>query len=138
VTSPDFYPTLLQAAGLPQVPEQHADGRSFLAALRGESFERGPVFWHYPHYSNCGGSPGCTVRHGRHCLVRNFDSGRTALYDLERDIGQTRDLADELPGKRRELSGTLDAWLADVGAVFPTPNPDWPPPDHPPGCGPEV
>jgi arylsulfatase A-like enzyme len=138
VTSPDFYPTLLEAAGLPPAPGQHVDGRSFLAALRGEPFERGPIFWHYPHYSNCGGRPGCAVRLGSHSLVRDFDSGRTDLFDLERDIGQARDLTGELPESSSELEALLDAWLADVGALFPAPNPDWPPRGQAPGCGPEV
>ena len=34
VTSPDFYPTLLEAAGLPPRPEQHVDGVSLAAAAR--------------------------------------------------------------------------------------------------------
>ncbi|MBC7240588.1 MAG: sulfatase-like hydrolase/transferase, partial [Chloroflexi bacterium] len=37
VTSPDFYPTLLDLAGLPPHPEQHVDGLSFAPLLRGEA-----------------------------------------------------------------------------------------------------
>lgn len=55
VTSPDFYPTLLEAAGLPFMIDQHVDGKSFMSLLKGEqNFERGPIFWHYPHYGNQG------------------------------------------------------------------------------------
>ena len=40
VTSPDFYPTLLEIAGLPMRPTQHSDGVSFAPLLRGdERFE---------------------------------------------------------------------------------------------------
>ena len=40
VTSPDFYPTMLELAGLPLVPEQHVDGVSLVPLLRGA--RRGP------------------------------------------------------------------------------------------------
>jgi len=52
VISTDFYPSLLEMLGLPAIPHQTVDGVSFTAALKGESFERGPIFWHFPHYSN--------------------------------------------------------------------------------------
>ncbi|MFN3193805.1 MAG: sulfatase, partial [Aureliella sp.] len=42
ITGTDYYPTLLDILGLPMLPDQHVDGRSFVAALEGEEFERGP------------------------------------------------------------------------------------------------
>jgi arylsulfatase A-like enzyme len=38
VISTDFYPSILEMAGLPSMPDQHADGVSFAAALKGEPF----------------------------------------------------------------------------------------------------
>ena len=58
VTSTDFYPTLLELAGLPPLPRQHLDGVSLVPLLKGGSLARGPLFWHYPHYGNQGGAPG--------------------------------------------------------------------------------
>jgi len=55
VTSPDLYPTILELADIPLIPKQHVDGKSFLPELKQEKFERGPIFWHYPHYGNQGG-----------------------------------------------------------------------------------
>jgi len=53
--------------------------------LRGESFGRGPVFWHYPHYSGQGGSPGAAVRWGEWKLIDYFEDGRKELYNLVQD-----------------------------------------------------
>jgi arylsulfatase A-like enzyme len=52
VTSTDFYPTLLELAGLPPRPQQHMDGMSLVPLLKGDSLARGPLFWHYPRYGN--------------------------------------------------------------------------------------
>ncbi len=65
VTSPDFYPTILEMAGLESRPEQHVDGVSLAPLLKGEgSPGRDSIFWHYPHYGNQGGTPGSSIRMG--------------------------------------------------------------------------
>jgi arylsulfatase A-like enzyme len=125
VTSPDFYPTILDALGLPLMPEQHVDGVSFLSALRGEPFARGPVYWHYPHYSNQGGTPGCAIRDGRWKLIQFFEYDDKGLFDLEKEPEEDRNLAVRMPDKTAELSGKLSNWLREVDARIPIPNPDW-------------
>jgi arylsulfatase A-like enzyme len=76
VTSPDFYPTLLEAVGLDLIPEQHCDGESFLPLLQGKSWTRSnPLFWHFPHYGNQGDTPGCAVREGDWKLIEFFEDG---------------------------------------------------------------
>ena len=125
-TTPDFYPTCLEIAGLPLVPEQHTDGVSIAPLLGGEEFERGPVFWHYPHYSNQGGSPGCSVREGDWKLIEFFEEDRIELYNLREDVGETRDLAKEKPETVKRLRDALAEWRVKVGAKVPEPNPDWP------------
>jgi len=126
VTSPDLFPTLLDAAGLAPMPDQHVDGKSFMPALLGDAnFERGPVFWHYPHYSNQGDTPACAVRDGRYKLIQWFEDDRVELYDLVDDIGETNDLAASMPDVRDRLLATLAAWRDEVGAKIPDVNPDY-------------
>jgi len=128
VTSPDFYPTLLEAAGLPLRPRQHTDGVSFLPALRGAAdFERGPLFWHYPHYGNQGGTPGSSIREGDWKLIEFFEDHRLELYNLHEDIGETRNLAAELPAIARDLQAKLTTWRQNVECRIPQQNPDWKP-----------
>lgn len=123
VTSPDFYPTLLAAAGLPAVPAQHVDGVDFTPALRGEPFHRGPVFWHYPHYSNQGGRPAAAVRDGRWKLVCQFEGDPLQLYDVVADPGEHTDLAARHPDVTQRLHETLLRWIEEVGGRVPPANP---------------
>jgi arylsulfatase A-like enzyme len=123
VVSTDFYPTLLDLAGLPLDPKQHRDGVSLLPLLRGNTLSRGPLFWHYPHYGNQGGSPCGAVRDGDWKLVEWYEDGRLELYNLRTDLSETHDLARDEPERVKQLHARLDAWRKDVGAVMPTPNP---------------
>lgn len=125
VTSPDFYPTLLEMAGLPLRPEQHVDGVSFVRAVQRRmpaSTVREPraLFWHFPHYSNHGmQSPGGAVRLGSHKLLEYFENGTVQLFDLAADPGEQTDLARSQPERAREMLGLLHEWRARVAAKMP-------------------
>ena len=125
VTSTDFYPTLLELAELGSRAEQHLDGVSLAPLLRGEAMPADrPLFWHYPHYGNQGGSPGAAVRKGDYKLIEFFEDGRIELYNLAEDIGEQHDLAEVMPEKAAELLSLLHAWQEEVSSRFPSPNPD--------------
>lgn len=123
-TTPDWYPTFLELAGLPPQPQQHQDGVSIAPLLRGETMEERPLFWHYPHYGNQGGQPMAAVRRGNYKLLKFFEDNHTELYDLSQDIGESFNLAEELPNLANELETLLDAWIQEVGGIVPQPNPD--------------
>jgi len=124
IASPDFYPTFLEACWLPLRPEQHVDGTSFLSLLKGENeFDRGPIFWHYPHYGNQGGTPGSSIRLGDYKLIEFYEDGRLELYNLQEDLGETRNLADTQPQIARELHKQLVGWRNSIEAKIPRPNP---------------
>jgi arylsulfatase A-like enzyme len=124
VTSTDFYPTLLELAGLPLLSQQHVDGRSLVPLLKGGAIDRGPLFWHYPHYGNQGGAPGGAVRDADWKLIEWYE-GETELYNLADDLGETHNLAATNPAKVKELQAKLAAWRKEVGALMPTPNPNF-------------
>jgi arylsulfatase A-like enzyme len=128
VTSTDFYPTMLQAAGLDLMPEQHCDGVSLLPLLKGAgTLDREAIFWHYPHYGNQGGTPGSSVRAGDHKLIEFFEDGHVELYDLREDIGEERDVAQAEPRLAQQLQEMLADWREKVKAKIPQPNPDYVP-----------
>ncbi len=127
VTSTDFYPTILQLAGLPLNSKQHCDGTSLVPLLKGEKLDRGPLFWHYPHYSNQGGAPAGTIREGDWKLIEWFEDGRLELFNLREDIGEKNNVSAANPGKTKELHDKLMAWQKEVNAVMPLPNPDYDP-----------
>jgi arylsulfatase A-like enzyme len=127
VTSTDFYPTFLEAAGLPLIPDQHCDGKSILPLLRGETvIERDALFWHYPHYSNQGGTPGSSIRMGEYKLIECFEDKHVELYNLANDIGEKTNLAETFPEITRRLLECLHEWQQSIEAKIPPPHPDYP------------
>lgn len=126
VTTPDFYPTLLDAAGLARIPDQHVDGVSMLPLLTGkDALERAAIFWHYPHYGNQGGTPGASVRMGNHKLIWFFEDDRYELYNLRTDPGEKHDLSHTKPKLLKKMQIVLSSWQQAVEAKIPQQNPDW-------------
>jgi arylsulfatase A-like enzyme len=126
VSSIDFVPTILEMVGLvDQIPDS-IDGVSITPLLRenGE-LERAALYWHYPHYSNQGGSPGGAIRVGSLKLIESYEDGSVELFDLEADPGETTNLADQLPQQVDSLRNLLLAWRLDLDAQMPAPNPNY-------------
>jgi len=122
VTSTDFYPTMLQMAGLPLKPEQHVDGVSLVPLLSGKGkLKRAAVYWHYPHYHGSGSKPSGAVRAGDYKLIEWYENNGVELYNLKDDIGEQNNLAARMPQKAAELQGLLHKWLKQVNATVPTP-----------------
>ena len=128
VTSPDFYPTMLEMAGLDPVPVQHTDGVSILPLLKGvPDLEREAIYWHYPHYGNQGGTPGASIRMGDHKFISFFEDRHVELYNLREDMGEERNLAEEMPALAQDLEKRLSDWQDRVEAKVPQPNPEYKP-----------
>lgn len=125
ISSPDFYPTVLEALNLPLLPQQHVDGVSFWRALQGEVIEPRSLYWHYPHYSNQGGVPSGAVRKGPYKLIEFFESDRCELYHLEEDISELNNLAEVQPELAEELRAELACWRDSHRALIPKKNWSW-------------
>ena len=122
----DLYPTILELLGLPDEPFQCLDGISLAAELKGASSPPPrPLFWHYPHYNQHPQSaPVSVIREGNWKLIESLESGDLELYDLENDLGESRNLAAEKPELAAELRKKLAAWKQEVRAEPMTPNPE--------------
>jgi arylsulfatase A-like enzyme len=127
IVSTDYYPTLLEMAGLPARPKQHVDGKSFVSLLKGEKMLERSFFWHYPHYSNQGGGPCGTVRQGDWKLIEWYEDMRVELFNLREDLSEKKNLATSRPEKVAALREQLHAWRTKLDAAMPTPNPDYRP-----------
>ncbi|MGC4016057.1 MAG: sulfatase [Luteolibacter sp.] len=125
VSGIDFYPTLLQLAGVSVKPKQVIDGVSLKPLLAGGTIEPRPLFWHYPHYGNQGGEPSSVVRDGDWKLIHYWEDGHNELYRLTADIGERHDLAATEPEQAARLWEKLQAWLKETGARIPQPNPNY-------------
>jgi arylsulfatase A-like enzyme len=127
VSGIDFYPTLLDLAGVPVPGEQDVDGVSIAKLLRGvddESVGGRDLYWHYPHYGNQGGDPSSTIRRGDWKLIHYYEDGHDELYNLSTDPGEQNDVAAQDSEKVNLLRARLDGWLAETGAKFPTSDPE--------------
>ncbi|WP_430809555.1 MULTISPECIES: sulfatase [unclassified Carboxylicivirga] len=120
VTGTDFFPSILDMAGQQLKPRAHQDGVSFMAALRQQNAptsER-PIFWHSPvDRPHATGDSNCTaVRKGRYKLIEFYDTNTVELYDLSSDLGETKNLAAELPEVRDQLLKLIHDWRREVNA----------------------
>jgi arylsulfatase A-like enzyme len=125
VSSPDFFPTLLEATSASPAAGQTLDGLSLLPLFKGGMLPERALFWHYPHYGNQGGAPGAAIRRGDWKLIEWFEDGRTELFNLTTDIGERNDLSAQEPGTVAKLKDELHAWQKQVGARLPEPNPNY-------------
>ena len=65
IVSMDFFPTMLQLAGLPLMDDLHRDGQSIVPLLKGEQTnQQRTLYWHYPHYHGSTWTPGASIRDG--------------------------------------------------------------------------
>jgi len=128
VSGIDFYPTLLELAGVSIPEEQTVDGLSMMALLKGESdqvISGRDLFWHYPHYGNQGGDPSSIIRNGDWKLIHHYEDGHDELYNLAADPGEQNDIIKDNSDKAEELRTRLDAWLKETDAKFPVPDPEY-------------
>lgn len=122
VISMDCYPTLLEAAGLERSAGKVLDGESLVPLLRQEAdaFGRDTIYFHYPNYAfHKRNRLASAVRSRNYKLIHRYADDSIELYDLDKDIGERRNLAERRPRVASELKGKLDAWLKETGAKFP-------------------
>ena len=89
-----------------------------------------PFYRHFPHYTNQGSQPAGVIRNGDWKLVEQYEDGRTELFKLRNDIGES---TDHSGGERRRvarLKRQLAAWRQRVGAQTNAPNPNFDPALH--------
>ena len=119
VSGADFYPTILDLAGLPLRNDQHQDGQSLVPVLKGETMADRPLIWHYPHYGNQGGEPSSIIRVGDWKLIHYYEDDREELYNLADDLSEQTDVAAGHPEMVQDLHAQLFSYLEEVGARFP-------------------
>jgi len=122
--SHDFYPTFAELGGAALPANQPIDGVSLLPLLQDPSSQlpRQALYWHYPHYHHS--RPAGSIRARDWKLIEFLDgTGDVELYHLAEDIGETRNLAPEKPGRVADLRKKLRHWRQVVLARMPIPNP---------------
>ena len=118
----DYYATLLEMAGIEKKPGVAPDSVSLVPLLKGEAkFNRGPMFWHYPVAKRLTplSEPGSVVRDGDWKYIYFYSDGRSELYNLKDDIGETKNLAALNPKKAKKMKTQLTSVLKAHNATIP-------------------
>jgi arylsulfatase A-like enzyme len=116
ICSIDLFPTIAAAAGIEF--EHEVDGIDIRPALSGQSLDREALYWHYPHYSNQAGFPGGAIRTEDFKLIERYEDGQVELYNLRDDIGESKDIAKDMPERVTAMRTRLHIWYDDVNAHF--------------------
>ena len=117
IQSTDLAPTLLELTGLSAPDHWSPDGHSFRKSLAGvDPSPTNPLFWHYPHYGNQGGSPSSAVIDGNWKLIENLETQQLELYHLGEDPGETTLQNEPQPQQLKRLHNMLVKWRQEVGA----------------------
>jgi arylsulfatase A-like enzyme len=115
----DWYPTLLELAGIKVPKQQQVDGVSLVPLLKGKSIPGRPLYWHYPHYGNQGGEPSSIITEDNWKLIHYHEDGRDELYHLGKDEVEQKDLAAAELKRTKVMRAKLDAWLKATKAKMP-------------------
>ncbi len=128
VVNVDYFPTLLEIAGVKAPEGKTMEGVSITPLLKDQSthLEKRAIYWHFPHYSNHSlQSPGGAIRYGDWKLIQYFERGTVQLFNLAEDLEEQNDLSEDRPEQVSELEDKLNAWQKQVGAKMMLPNPNF-------------
>jgi arylsulfatase A-like enzyme len=111
VASLDIVPTVMAAVGKPVKPDEKLDGVDLLPFLSGAKPGRphDVLYWRF-HAKQA-------IRLGDWKLVKEQRQGRWELYNLAEDIGESKDLAEKMPEKVKELEKAWQEWNAQLRAA---------------------
>jgi arylsulfatase A len=111
----DLLPTIMEIASIPVPEERELDGTSFQSVLLGGTdFPARKLFFGYEP------KLGTAMRDGRWKMIVSLK--KYELYDLETDIAEATNLAEQHPERARAMAEALQQWSLEVslpGAVQP-------------------
>ncbi len=119
----DLFPTILEMAGVKDYSQisGEIDGKSIVPLIKGEenSYGNRAIFWHYPHVNVSPYFPFSSVRKGDWKLIYRHLERKLELYNIEKDIAEKNDLANEEKDKLNELAKILSQHLRKCKAKMP-------------------
>lgn len=149
----DLLPTFAEIGDAYLPERQPVDGKSLLSLLNSEeNLKERDIFWYYPLYlagrdaksidrgwegdnifpkygtnkRTWRAVPSSTIMRGDWKLIYFYEYDKYELYNLAKDVGETKDLSESNPEIARKLYERLMKWVKDTDADVPTElNPDF-------------
>ncbi len=112
----DLVPSLLKIAGVPTPSAIDFDGEELADVLLGKSSESRakPIFFRRPpdrkEFRGMQALPDLAVRDGKWKLLCDYDGGRTQLYDMNLDLGETTNVSEQHPEETERLVQAVLQW----------------------------
>ncbi|MDP6634683.1 MAG: sulfatase-like hydrolase/transferase [Phycisphaerae bacterium] len=125
VISVDFMPTICATVGIAPPAGREIDGEDLTPLLtQSGKLKRTEIYWHFPHFRGRI-MPYSIIRQGDWKLLKRYaGSPEFELFNLAKDLSETKDLAPDMPEKVKDLNAKLVAALKKQGAKIPRPNPN--------------
>lgn len=131
----DLFPTFCELAGVKRRLPKGVEGTSLKPLLStgiGDlKRDHEGIAFHFPHYAQrtrgSTGSPLSTMLLDNYKLVKLYETNQLLLFNLEKDLGEERDLSNRQPEKTRMMHQLLQNYLRSVDAGIPVANPDFDP-----------
>jgi len=126
----DILPTICDLAGSTSWPRT-VEGGSMKATLLGDGSAavKRPadyLVFHWPHYQHEKHStPDTTILADGWKLHYWWETRETQLFHLDKDLGESKDLAKDQPERVAKLKLTLETYLKDIKAQTPEANPEY-------------
>ena len=119
----DFYPTILEMAGI--TPPDTIDGRSFVPLIEGTGnpSQGRALIWNYPNHWGMTGPAinfNCAINKDGWKLIYDYETGARQLYNLEKDPYEKVNLAQKERAKAKEMSKALGDALRAMDAQRPS------------------
>jgi arylsulfatase A-like enzyme len=114
----DYLPTMHKLAGSEAPLPKDLDGVNLRSVLKKGNDGKLPkrdtgLVFHFPAYYTI---PITSYRDGDYKLMRHLNTGEIKLFDVAKDMGETKDLSQSMPEKKASMVRKLDAYLKKVGA----------------------
>lgn len=123
----DYFPTFMEAAGIPADDGLVLDGESLVPLLKGQDgLQRDALYFHYPNYAwHAKNRLGGAIIEGDYKLLNWYDDDSVEMYNIIKDPSEKQDIAAQNPELADRLKRKFKKWLKDVDANMPVPNPDY-------------
>lgn len=139
IQTSDFYTTILKQLNI-SLPDNHVvDGIDITPALKGKRLNRESIITYFPHSPPVPDwlPPSMAVHSGNWKLIRLFHQGEKGahdylLYNLAKDIGETKNLVARYPDKVTRLDRLMETYIQRARTVVPKPNPKFDPSKYQP------